>query len=108
LAISSTTIIIKALENLHLKKEKFAQLMVGILIVEDLLAILILVFFSNFVRTNALQAQDVFWAGGKLLLVISSWILIGYLAVPFLMRNLKSYINHETLTIISVGLCLLE
>lgn len=106
LAISSTTIIIKALENLHLKKEKFAQLMVGVLIVEDLLAILILVFFSNFAQPDAVQINDVFWAGGKLLLVISSWILIGYLAVPYLMRRLKNYINHETLTIISVGLCL--
>lgn len=106
LSISSTTIIIKALENFKLKKERFAQLMVGILIVEDLLAILLLVFLSNFVYTSSESAHSIFWAGGKLLLVISSWILIGYLTVPYLMRKLRSYINHETLTIISVGLCL--
>lgn len=107
LAISSTTIIIKALENFSLKKEKFAQLMVGVLIVEDLLAILLLVFFSNFLSTDALVPKDLFWATGKLLLVISSWILLGYLIIPYLMRKLRPYINHESLTISSVGLCLL-
>lgn len=105
LAISSTTIIIKTLDHFRLKKEYFSQLMVGILIVEDLLAILLLVFFTNFVHSNV-ENPSIIWAGGKLLLVVSTWILLGYLIIPYVMGKIRHYINHETLTIISIGLCL--
>ena len=107
IAISSTTIIIKALEELNLKKQYFAELMVGVLLIEDLLAILLLVFISTNTNSEGALSYQILSAGFKLILVIGSWILLGYFAIPYIMRKIQRYINHETLIITSVGLCLL-
>lgn len=107
LSISSTTIIIKALEELNLKKEFFAELMVGILLIEDLLGILLLVYISTATSAEAdISTYYLFQSTGKLLLVVTSWFLAGYFAIPYLMKKLQSFISNETLTIISIGLCL--
>lgn len=106
LSISSTTIIIKALEEYNLKRYSFAQLMVGVLLIEDLLAILLLVYVSTIGTSGHLFSFEILSTSIKLLLVISSWFLVGYFALPYIMRKIQNYINHETLTIISVGLCL--
>lgn len=106
LSISSTTIIIKALEDLKLKKFSFADLMIGVLLIEDILAILLLVFISTTNINNPIFSYQLLFSSLKLLLVISSWFLIGYFIIPYMMRKIQHYINHETLTIISVGLCL--
>jgi CPA2 family monovalent cation:H+ antiporter-2 len=107
LAISSTTIIIKALEELHLKGKRFAQLIFGVLIVEDLLAILLLVVLTTMVQNHqivfSLFALDIL----KLFLVVGSWFIIGYFAVPFFFRRLIDHASQETLTIISIAFCLL-
>ena len=106
LSISSTTIIIKALEDLNLKQYDFAGLMIGVLLVEDLFAILFMVFVSSSMSAENISSQYFVWATVKLLGVITSWFLIGYFAIPYLMRKIQHYSNHETLTIIATGLCL--
>jgi CPA2 family monovalent cation:H+ antiporter-2 len=106
LAISSTTIIIKALEELKLKGKRFAELIFGVLIVEDLLAILLLVGISTVVLTNNLAFVPMAWAVIKLFLVVGGWFLLGYFMVPSLLRKVSKYANEETLTIVSVALCL--
>lgn len=106
LSISSTTIIIKTLEEFNLKRLSFAELMVGILLIEDLLAILLLVYVSTTGASEHVFSNQILFTSLKLLLVITSWFLIGYFALPFIMRKIQNYINQETLTIISVGLCL--
>lgn len=105
LAISSTTIIIKALEEFGLKKQPFAELMVGVLLIEDMLAILIMVFVSTTTGTDSYFSSQVAVEALRLLLVVSSWFLLGYLLIPYIMRKLQAYFTHETLTIFSVGLC---
>ncbi|MDF2691074.1 MAG: ybaL 1 [Gammaproteobacteria bacterium] len=106
LSISSTTIIIKALDELKLRTRRFADLIFGVLIVEDLLAILLLVALSLAVTTKQLFSYEILWAGAKLLIVVGSWFLIGYFCIPFLMKRMSRYISDETLVIVSVGLCL--
>lgn len=106
LAISSTTIIIKALEELHLKHKRFAELIFGILVVEDLLAILLLVALSTIVLTHQLFSLAMGWATVKLILVVGGWFLVGYFLVPTLFRRIMQYTSEETLTIVSVALCL--
>lgn len=106
LSISSTTIIIKALEELNLKTKRFAELVFGILIVEDLLAILILVGLSTVVATHNFFSMTLFWAFVKLILVVGGWFLTGYFLVPSLFRRIEDYINEETLTVVSIALCL--
>lgn len=107
LAISSTTIIIKAIEELKLKTKRFAELIVGVLIVEDLLAILLLAALSTLVNTHNLVSLSMMYAVFKLLLVVGGWFIVGYFLVPPLFRGISTYISNETLTIISVALCLL-
>lgn len=106
LSISSTTIIIKALEDFNLKKEFFAHLIVGVLLIEDLLAILLMVFVTTTLTADSYLSVTVLWAFLQLLGVVISWFLVGYFIVPFFMRAIQKVVNHETLTIISVGLCL--
>lgn len=106
LSISSTTIIIKAIEDLGLKAKRFAELIFGVLIVEDLLAILLLVALSTIVLTKNIFSIDMLTAAIKLILVVGGWFIIGYFIVPPLFRRIAKYISEETLTIISVALCL--
>jgi len=106
LAISSTTIIIKALEELNLKTKRFAEIVFGILIVEDLLAILLLVGLTTVVATQDIFSSAIIWATAKLILVIGGWFLIGYFLVPLLFRKIIRFANEETLTIVSIALCL--
>lgn len=106
LSISSTTIIIKALEEYKLKNFSFSELMIGVLLIEDLLAILLLVYINTTGLPGSAFSNQILFTSLKLLLVISSWFLLGYLVLPYIMRKIQNYINHETLTIISIGLCL--
>jgi len=106
LCISSTTIIIKALEELNLKTRRFAELIFGVLIVEDLVAILILVGLSTFAKSNHFSAASIALSAGKLCLVIGSWFLTGYFLIPPFMRYAGKIGNKETITILSIGLCL--
>ncbi len=107
LSISSTTIIIKALEELGLKTKRFAQLIFGVLIVEDLLAILLLVILTTVVQNSQIKltafALDVL----QLVVVVGSWFLIGYFLVPFFFRRVIDHASQETLTIVSIAFCLL-
>lgn len=107
LSISSTTIIIKALEELKLSKTRFAELIFGILIVEDLLAILLLAILSTFVMTQEIFIGNIIWTTLKLILVIGGWFIVGYFFIPNLHRVILPFANDESMTIVSISLCLL-
>lgn len=106
ISISSTTIIIKSLDELRLKSKRFAELIFGLLVVEDLLAILLLVILTTVVTTHNIFSPEIFWAMGKLFVVVGSWFLIGYFIVPYFFRNVIQYASQETLTIVSIAFCL--
>lgn len=106
LSISSTTIIIKALDELHLKKHRFAELIFAVLIVEDLVAILLLVALGTVAVTKTVSPLDLIMATAKLVLVVGGWFLVGYFLVPRFMKFVGKTGNDETLTILSLGLCL--
>ena len=106
LSISSTTIIIKALDELNLKSHRFSSLIFGILIVEDLFAILILVGLTTIASSQSFSFFAVLMAGLNLLLVIGSWFIMGYFIVPRLMTYVGKKGNNEMLTLVSIGLCL--
>lgn len=106
LSISSTTIIIKALEELNLKGKRFAEIIFGILVVEDLLAILLLVGLTTVVNTHNIISWAMLISVLKLILVVGGWFLVGYFFMPTLFRRIMHYVSEETLTIVSVALCL--
>src|SRR5690606_22585519 len=95
IAISSTTIIIKALEELGLKKKKFAELVFGILIVEDLAAILMLVALTNIASTSTIGGVELLLAGGKLGIVVGIWFVVGMFLVPRFVKSVGRYGNDE-------------
>mgnify|MGYP003646803401 CR=1 FL=1 len=106
IAISSTTIIIKAVSELDLKTKRFSEVVFGVLIVEDLLAILLLVGLSTTVKANSVFSPEILIAAVKLVFVVGSWFLAGYFLVPPFFRRLSPYISEETLTVSSIGFCL--
>ena len=106
LAISSTTIIIKAIDELGLLKKRFAELMFGILIVEDLIAILLLVLLTSFVTSKSLVWTDIAHSLLQLVLVVGAWFILGYFLIPPFLKKIMRYANDETMTVVSIGLCL--
>jgi len=106
LAISSTTIIIKALDELRLKSKRFAEYIFGILVVEDLIAILLLVALSTIVTTKNVFSVDMLSSIFQLIFIVGGWFLIGYFVVPTFLRGISRFISQETLTIVSIALCL--
>lgn len=106
LSISSTTIIIKALDDLKLKSHRFAGLIFGILIVEDLFAILLLVGLTTIATTNEFSPVILASASLNLLVVVGSWFIVGYLLVPRVISYVGKKGNAEMLTLVSTGLCL--
>ena len=106
LSISSTTIIIKALEELKLKTKRFASLIFGILIVEDLFAILLLVGLTNIASSGNFSLIALATTGLNLLIVVGGWFITGYFIVPRLMSYVARKGNNEMLTLVSIGLCL--
>lgn len=105
LAISSTTIIIKALDELGLKREGFAQLVFGILIVEDVLAIGIIALLSGIAGSGSVSASEIFATLGRLALFLIVSLVLGILLVPRLLTYVASFRSHEMLLIAVLGLC---
>lgn len=107
LAISSTTIIIKAVEELGLKKKKFASLVFGILIVEDIIAIALLALLSTFAVSNQFMSTDTLVSVLKLVVFLILWFVAGIFFIPTLLKRAKSLMNDETLLVVSIAMCLL-
>lgn len=105
LTISSTTIIIKALDELAMKRESFAQLIFGILIIEDILAIGILAILSSVAISGSLNIVDLFATLGKLMIFLVVTLVIGLMLVPKLLAYIAKFNSKEMLLITVLGLC---
>lgn len=105
LAMSSTTIIIKAFDDLNLKSEKFADITMVILIIQDIMAILMMVLLSTAAVSQSVNGMDMVMCILKLAFFMVLWFVVGISIIPTFFRKLKNYINHETLLIFSIGLC---
>lgn len=107
LCISSTTIIVRAFNELGLKGKRFVSLVFGILIVEDLIAILLLVLLTTVAVTNTLSGEALTQATFKLFFFLTIWFLVGIYIIPMFLRLIKKQLNDETTVVVSLGLCLL-
>ncbi|MGF6548117.1 cation:proton antiporter [Paraburkholderia youngii] len=105
LAISSTTIIVKALSDLGLKRESFAQLVFGILIVEDILGIAMLVLLTGIAQTGQLSAGLAAVTLGKLLLFMTVSLLVGVLLVPRALNYVARTGSNEMMLVSVLGFC---
>ena len=105
LAISSTTIIVKALNDLKMKNQPFAQLIFGVLIVEDNLGIGIIALLSGIAVSGSVSSGEVFSTVGKLSLFMIVALVIGILLVPRLLAYVAKFESNEMLLITVLGLC---
>ncbi|WP_314409261.1 cation:proton antiporter [Pseudomonas kuykendallii] len=105
LAISSTTIIIKALGDLKMKNERFAQLIFGVLIVEDILGIGIIALLSGIAVSGNVETGQVFATVGKLTLFMIVALVVGILLVPRILAYVARFESSEMLLVTVLGLC---
>jgi CPA2 family monovalent cation:H+ antiporter-2 len=105
LSISSTTIIVKALGEMGKTKERFAQLIFGILIIEDILAIAMIALLSGIAMTGSLRVGEVGLTLGKLGIFLVASLVVGLIAVPPLLGYVARFKSNEMLTITVLGLC---
>ncbi len=104
--MSSTTIIIKAFNDMGLQKKKFAGIVFGMLIVEDLAAILMMVLLSTVATSQNVGGMELLNNVLKLIFFMLIWFVGGIYLIPSILKNLKKYLNDETLLVMSVGMCL--
>ena len=106
LSMSSTTIIIKAFDDLGLRSQKFTSLVFGVLVVEDLFAVVLMVMLSTLFVQRAVEhvviAEQLF----KLIFFLILWFVVGIYLIPTFLKKIRKFLNQETLLVISLGLCL--
>ena len=107
LSMSSTTIIIRAFDELGVRTRKFAGLVFGILIVEDLVAILLLVLLSTLAVSQQFAGGELLMQLLKLAFFLILWFLAGIFFIPTFLKRTQKLMNDETMLIVSLALCLL-
>ena len=107
LAMSSTTIIYKAFTDMGLRQQKFAQPVMSVLILEDILAIVMMVMLSAIASGNSPDGGEMIGSVVKIGFFLVLWFVVGIFAVPWFLRSTRKLVNNETLLIVSLGLCCL-
>ena len=105
LAMSSTTIIYKAFDDLGLRQQQFAGLVMSVLILEDILAIVMMVMLSAIASGNNPDGSQMLGSVIKIGFFLVLWLVVGIFAVPLFLRSVRRLINAEVLLIVSLGLC---
>jgi CPA2 family monovalent cation:H+ antiporter-2 len=106
LASSSTTIIIRAFDELGIKTKQYARIVFGVLVVEDIVVILLMVLLSTIAVTKEFAGTEILFTVLKLIFFLALWFIAGIFLLPTLLRKAKSLLDQETLLILSIGLCL--
>ena len=104
LAMSSTTIIYKAFDDLGLRQQQFAGLVMSVLILEDILAIVMMVMLSAIAQGN-LEGSQMLESIMRIGFFLVLWLVVGIFAIPLFLRAVRSLINAEVLLVVSLGLC---
>lgn len=106
LSMSSTTIIFKAFDDMGLRNQRFAGVVFGILIVEDLFAVLLMVLLSTLAVSKHVEGAELLSSVVKLGVFLLLCFIIGIYLIPSFLKKAKPLLNDETLLIVSIGLCL--
>ena len=105
LSISSTSIIIKSFDDLKLKQQKFTSTVTAVLVVEDLIAVLLLVVLSTVSVSRSFDGGALVGQMVKLVFFLIAWFVFGIYLIPTFLRWMRKYMTEETLLILAVGLC---
>ena len=105
LAMSSTTIIYKAFTDLGLRQQRFAGIVMSVLILEDILAIVMMVMLSAIASGNNPDGGEMLGSVFKIGFFLILWFVVGIFVVPLFLRYTRRLMNNETLLIVALGLC---
>lgn len=105
LAMSSTTIIYKAFEDMGLRQQRFAGLVLSILILEDILAIVLMVMLSTMAVSQNFEGGEMVYSILKLLFFLILWFVVGIYGIPLFLKRVRKLMSDETLLIVSLALC---
>ena len=105
LAMSSTTIIYKAFDDLGLRQQQFAGLVMSVLILEDILAIVMMVMLSAIASGNNPDGGQMLGSVAKIGFFLVLWLVVGIFAIPIFLRRVRKLINDEVMLIVALGMC---
>ena len=105
LAMSSTTIIYKAFDDLGLRQQQFASLVMSVLILEDILAIVMMVMLSAIASGTGASGGQLLGSILKIVFFLVLWLVVGIFAVPLFLKSVRKLINDEVLLVVALGLC---
>lgn len=105
LSMSSTVVVLKSYGEMGLMKKPYAGIVFGTLVVEDLIAILLMVLLSTMAISNQFSGGEMLLNLTKLLFFLVLWFVVGIYVIPTLLKKTRRYVNDEILLIVSLGLC---
>lgn len=105
LAMSSTTIIFKAFDDMGLREKRFANLVLSVLIIEDILAIVLMVMLSTLAVSKEFEGAQMLMAVLKLAFFLVLWFVVGIYLIPLFLRKVKGLMSNETMLITALALC---
>ena len=106
LSMSSTMIILKAYEEYNLKKEKFAQIVLGTLVIEDIAGIFMMIILTTISVSQNVSGAAMVTEIGMMLIYLIIWLVIGIYLIPTVLKKISSLLNDEMMLIFSLGLCM--
>ena len=105
LAMSSTTIIFKAFDDMGLRQQRFASLVLSVLIIEDILAIVLMVMLSTLAVSQQFQGSQMLMSIHTLVFFLVLWFVVGIYLIPLFLKKVKPLMSNETMLIVALGLC---
>ena len=105
ISMSSTTIIIKAFDDLNIKKQRFTDLVFGVLVVEDLVGILLLMLLPTIALGSTIDGEALLFSTGKLVLFLVLCFVAGIYLVPTMLKKIDSFLNDEQLLLVMIAMC---
>lgn len=105
LSMSSTTIIIKSFDDLGLRNQLFAGLVIGILVVEDLVAVIMMVLLSTISNGTDIDSTEVIMSVIRLFMFVLIWFVMGIYLLPTFFKKTKKWMNQETMLVVTLALC---
>ena len=105
LSMSSTMVVLKSYDDMGLKGRPWAGMVFGTLVVEDLIAILLMVLLSTMAVSNQFAGGEMLFNLAKLAFFLILWFLVGIYVIPSVLKRARRFLNDEILLIVSIGLC---
>ena len=107
LSMSSTTIIMKALDDLNMRHRQFAPQVLAVLIVEDLIAVILMVLLSSIAINDSVSGSELMWSVLKLTFFLVLWYVVGVYLIPSFISRQRKFLSDELLLVFCIGLCFL-